>query len=97
MFGSALRRRDARAVRASYREPMSVGELRRVDVSLGPLVMPPKQGRPLEKNLESVARMAAKASGCEGDLVSAASAEAAATEQSEFAEMKTLMKSTEVN
>jgi len=30
-------------------------------------------------------------------LVSAARAEAAATEQSEFAEMKTLMKSTEVN
>ena len=33
----------------------------------------------------------------EGGLVSAASAEATATEQSEFAEMKTLMKSTEVN
>ena len=30
-------------------------------------------------------------------LVSAASAEATATEQSEFAEMKTFMKSTEVN
>merc|ERR1712070_190698 len=45
---------------------MSDGELRMVDASRGPLVMPPKQGRPSEKYLESVASMAATASGCRG-------------------------------